>query len=78
MTEPPGITLGHVSECFELRGVDHTLWDLDAQHLRVHILPLAIRATQQAKSPPLLRRNLAALELVEHLRERVDVGGIGK
>ena len=78
MTESARVAFGDIGERFELRRVEHALRNLHAQHLRVDILPLAVGAAQQPELPPLLGSDLAALELVEHLRERIDVGGIGK
>ena len=55
------------------RGED-ALRNLDAQHLHVAGLPLAVGAPDEAEHPPLIGRQLAALELLERGDELVDVG----
>ena len=65
--------LGHVGQGIELRHVEDALRDLDADHLRVGRLPLAIGAAHQPVRPPLVRRELAALEALERAHEVVDL-----
>ena len=60
--EPARVTLGDVRERVELCRVEDALRDLDAQHLRVGVLPLTVGAAQQPELPPFVRRDLAALE----------------
>ena len=45
-----------IGEGLELRRVEDALRDLDAQHLRVARLPLAVGAAHQPERPPLIRR----------------------
>ena len=54
--------------------VEHALRNLDAQHLHVAGLPLAVGAADEAEHPPLVGRQLAALEFLERGDKLVDVG----
>ena len=60
-----------------LRGRDDALRDLDPQHLDV-VLTLPVRAAHEPETPPVFRRDLAALVLAEHIDELVDVALVGK
>src|SRR4029077_19852766 len=60
-------------ERFQLRAGQQPLRDLDAQHLRVVRLALPVGAAHQPERAPLVRPDLAALELPEHVGELVDV-----
>ena len=68
-------TLASASSCG--RG-EHALRNLDAQHLHVAGLALAVGAAHEPEHPPLVGRQLAALELLERRHELVDVGLAGK
>ena len=57
---------------------DHALRNLDAHHLRVGGLTLPVGATQQAERAPLVRRDLAPLELSQQVGELVDVPFVGE
>ena len=57
---------------------DHALRDLHAQHLRVGGLALPVGAAHQAERAPLVGRDLAALELRQHVGELVDVALVGE
>ena len=58
--------------------VEDALRNLDAQHLHVAGLPLAVGAAHQPEHPPLVGRQLAALESLERGDELVDVRLAGK
>ena len=66
--------LADFGQRFELRGGEHALRNLDAQHLHVARLPLAIRAANEAEHAPLIGRQLTALELLERGDKLIDVG----
>ena len=66
--------LAHFGERFELRCGEDALRNLDAQHLHVAGLPLAVSAPDEPEHPPLIGRQLAVLELLERGDELVDVG----
>ena len=74
VAEPARVLLGDVRERAELRRGQHPLRDLHANHLRIVDLALSVGAANEAEDAPLLRCDLAALELAEHLGELVDVG----
>jgi hypothetical protein len=57
---------------------EDALGDLDPQHLGVGGLPLTVGAAHQAERAPLIRRQLAALVLLEHRHELVNVGFAGE
>ena len=65
--------LADFGERLELRRGEHALRNLDAQHLHVAGLPLAVRAPDEAEHPPLIGRQLAALEFFERGDKLVDV-----
>ena len=66
--------LADLGQRLELRRGEDALRNLDAQHLHVAGLPLAVRAADEAEHPPLIGGQLAALELLERGDELVDVG----
>ena len=66
--------LAHFGQRLELWCGQDTLRNLDAQHLHVAGLPLAVGAADEPEHPPLIGRQLAALELLERGDELVDVG----
>ena len=66
--------LAYIGERLELRGGEDALRNLDAQHLHVAGLPLAVGAPHEAEHAPLIGRQLAALELLERGDKLVDVG----
>ena len=68
VTEAARMPLGDVRQRVELRGVEDALRNLDPQHLRIGVLPLPVGAAQQPERAPLVRRDLAALEPIEHQR----------
>ena len=74
VAEAPRILLADVGERAELIGCQDALRDLDAQHLRVGGLPLAVGAAHQAERAPLVGRQLAALVALERRDELVDIG----
>ena len=74
VAEPAGVLLGDICECAELLGGQQTLRDLDPQHRRIGVLPLAVRAAYEAEFPPRFRRHVAVLVLLEHAYEFVDIG----
>ncbi len=74
VTEPAREPLADFGERLELRGGENTLRNLDAQHLHVARLPLAVRAPHEAEHPPLVGGQLAALEFLQRGHELVDVG----
>ena len=71
--EPARELLADVGERLELRRGQHALRNLDAQHLHVAGLPLAVGASDKAEHPPLIGRQLAALEFVERRDELIDI-----
>jgi hypothetical protein len=78
VTESARMALAHLCERLELRRVEDPLRDLDAEHLVVGVLPLAVRSAQQPELAPFVRRDVAALELAEHVDELIDVGCVGE
>ena len=74
VTETPRVAVGDIGERFELPGFEHALRNLHPQHLGIDVLPLPVGAAQQPELPPLIRRDFAALELVEGRGELVDLG----
>ena len=78
VAEAARVLLGHVGERVQLLAGQHALRDLHADHLRIVGLPLAVGAAHQPEDAPLLGRDLAALELPEHVGELVDVGFAGE
>ena len=67
-------SLAHFGERLELRSGEHALRNLDAQHLHVSGLPLAVRAADETEHAPLIRGQLAAFEFLERGDKLVDVG----
>ena len=65
VAEPARVPLGHVGQGVELIRVEHALRNLDAQHLEVRGLTLAVGAAHQAERAPLVRADLAALETIQ-------------
>ena len=78
VTESAGIPFRNVRQRFELRRVNDTLGNLDPQHLGISILTLPVCAAQKPEAPPLVGRDLATLEAIEHQHELIDVGGVRK
>ena len=78
VTEAARIFLTDIGERVELFRRQESLWNLDAQHLRIAALPLTVSAPHQPERPPLVRCNLTALELFECRDEFVDVVRTGK
>ena len=78
VAEAARVAIGDVGERLELRAGQDALRDLDAQHLRVLRLPLAVGAAHQAERAPGVRADLAALETPERVGELVDVGLVGE
>jgi hypothetical protein len=74
VTEAPRVTIGDARERLELRAGQDALRHFDAQHLRVLRLALSVGAAHEAVRPPLVGRDLAALELPQHADELVDLG----
>ncbi len=64
---------GHVGQRVELLAVQDALRDLDAQHLGVVCLALAVGAAHQPEGAPLVGGDLAALEPVQRAHELVDL-----
>ena len=75
---PREYLLPHRCQRVELPGRQDSLRNLDPQHLHVARLSLAVRAPNQPERTPLVRRQLAALELFERRHELVDIGLAGK
>ena len=67
-------SLADLGQRLELRRGEHALRNLDAQHLHVARLPLAVGAADEAEHAPLIGRQLAALELLERRDKLVDIG----
>jgi hypothetical protein len=69
----PRVAIADVRKRGQLLRRQQALRHLDAHHRRVLELPLTVGATHEAKHPPLIRRDLASLELVQGGRKFVDV-----
>jgi hypothetical protein len=78
VAEAARILLAHLGQRLQLRRREQALGDLDAQHLRILGLPLAVGAADEAEGSPLVGGDLAALVLVEYGHELVDIGLTGK
>ena len=78
VAEAARIEVRDVGERLELRAGQQPLRDLDAQHLRVLRLPLAVGAAHEPEGPPLVGPDLAALEPCEHVGELVDLRPVGE
>lgn len=74
VAEAARVVLGDARQLAKLQAVEHALRDLDAQHLRVALLALAVGATGETERAPRVRVDLAALEPFEHGDELVDIG----
>ena len=76
--KPPRVALADFGERRELVARQHALRHLDAQHLRVVGLTLAVGPAHETERTPLVRRHLAALVPLERRHELVDVGHAGE
>jgi hypothetical protein len=72
--EPAREPLADFGKGLELLRREDALRNLDAQHLHVTSLPLAIRTANKPEHTPLIGSEIAALELLECGDELVDVG----
>ncbi len=72
------IPFADLGERVELLARDHALRDLHAQHRASYDLALSVGAAEQAERPPLVRRHLAPLVLLQHDDELVDIGFVGE
>ena len=74
VAEAARVARGDVAERVELGARQDALRNLDPKHLRIGVLPLPVGAAHEAEAAPLVRRDLATLELREHADELVDIG----
>ena len=73
VTEATRVALGDAGDRIELLAAQDALRNLDAQHLRIGVLALAVGAAQQTERAPLVGADVAVFEPREQGDELVDV-----